>query len=228
MVRRTPVLAVQEHEGVARERAALVIFSWQTTLVARSSPPPAAIDGEKRPSARKNALMRSTARPTFAPAAHHRPVGAGAAFAPNAGSASVREPERGASERLRRVTVPRRGIPAVWPARPDASPAPRSATDQAPIGLIPSRGYPKFHNDCAASEIRIGARELQCIGCSPPHDHPHVYIRIGEQGSALCPYCATRFRHDPKLTPFESDPLECAFAAPEASAETPITRRTTP
>ena len=41
--------------------------------------------------------------------------------------------------------------------------------------------YPRFRNDRAVSEIRIGAREFKCIGVSPPHDHPHVYIDLGER-----------------------------------------------
>jgi hypothetical protein len=30
-------------------------------------------------------------------------------------------------------------------------------------------------------EIRIGAREVKCIGVSPPHDHTHVNIDMGER-----------------------------------------------
>ena len=64
------------------------------------------------------------------------------------------------------------------------------------------RGYPKFRNDRAVAEIRIGVREFNCIGVSPPHDH------MGEQNAILCPYCATRFRFDPRLGPSEADPPE--------------------
>jgi uncharacterized Zn-finger protein len=32
-----------------------------------------------------------------------------------------------------------------------------------------------------------------CIGESPPQDHPHVYINMGEAATVLCPYCATLF-----------------------------------
>jgi len=53
-------------------------------------------------------------------------------------------------------------------------------------------GYLKFRNDRAVPEIRIGVREFNCIGVSPPLDHPHVYINMGEQDAILCPYCATR------------------------------------
>jgi uncharacterized Zn-finger protein len=67
-------------------------------------------------------------------------------------------------------------------------------------------GYLKFRNDRAVPEIRIGVREFNCIGVSPPLDHPHVYISMGEQDAILCPYCATRFRFDPRLGPWEADP----------------------
>jgi len=34
----------------------------------------------------------------------------------------------------------------------------------------------------------------KCIGVSPPQDHPHIYINMGEADTILCPYCGTRFR----------------------------------
>jgi uncharacterized Zn-finger protein len=70
---------------------------------------------------------------------------------------------------------------------------------------------PKFRNDDAVPEIRIGVREFNCIGVSPPHDHPHVYIDMGDQDAILCPYCSTRFRFDPQLAPFEADPPDTLF-----------------
>jgi uncharacterized Zn-finger protein len=75
--------------------------------------------------------------------------------------------------------------------------------------------YPKFQNDRAAPEIRIGVREFSCIGVSPPHDHPHVYIDMGDEGTILCPYCATRYRYDPRLPPSEADPEGSIFVDPE-------------
>ena len=75
--------------------------------------------------------------------------------------------------------------------------------------------YPKFQNDRAVPEIRIGVREFNCIGVSPPHDHPHIYINMGDQDAILCPYCATRFRFDPRLGPRESDPPGSLFVDPD-------------
>ena len=43
-------------------------------------------------------------------------------------------------------------------------------------------GYLKFRNDRGIPEICIGVREFECIGESPPQDHPHVYINMGEAG----------------------------------------------
>jgi uncharacterized Zn-finger protein len=66
--------------------------------------------------------------------------------------------------------------------------------------------YPKFRNDRGAPEICMGVREFMCIGEFPPQDHPHVYINMGEPDTILCPYCATRFRFDPRLTPLDANP----------------------
>src|SRR3984893_5653411 len=73
-------------------------------------------------------------------------------------------------------------------------------------------GYPKFKNDRGVPEICIGVKEFMCIGESPPQDHPHVYINMGEANTILCPYCATRFRFDPRLTPLDADPPDSFFA----------------
>ncbi len=62
-----------------------------------------------------------------------------------------------------------------------------------------SSGYSKFKNDRGLQEIRIRTKEFECIGASPPLDHPHVYLNMGTASSILCPYCGTRFRFDPLL-----------------------------
>jgi uncharacterized Zn-finger protein len=81
------------------------------------------------------------------------------------------------------------------------------ATPMALVG-----GYPKFKNDRGVPEICIGVKEFMCIGESPPQDHPHVYINMGEADAILCPYCATRFRFDPRLTSLGADPPDSFFA----------------
>jgi uncharacterized Zn-finger protein len=46
-------------------------------------------------------------------------------------------------------------------------------------------GYPKFKNDRGVPEICIGVKEFMCIGESPPQDHPHVYINMGEANTHI-------------------------------------------
>jgi uncharacterized Zn-finger protein len=72
-------------------------------------------------------------------------------------------------------------------------------------------GYPKFKNDLGVREIRIGARQFACIGASPPNDHPHVYLDMGESDRIVCPYCSTVFLYTSALAPFAADPPECVF-----------------
>jgi uncharacterized Zn-finger protein len=82
-------------------------------------------------------------------------------------------------------------------------------------GWIPERkpapGYPKLKNDRGVREIRIGAREFECIGAAPPHDHPHVHIDMGSQDTVLCPYCGTRYRIDDSLSPMQAEPADSLF-----------------
>jgi len=84
-------------------------------------------------------------------------------------------------------------------------------------GIVPADnqtdgGYLKFRNDHGVAEIHIGVREFKCVGASPPQDHPHVYINMGDADMILCPYCGTRFRLDPRLGPLEAEPLDSVFA----------------
>ena len=78
-------------------------------------------------------------------------------------------------------------------------------------------GYLKFRNDRGVPEIRIGVREFKCIGESPPQDHPHIYIDMGQTDTILCPYCGTRFRFDPRLTPLDAEPPDSLFADQRAA-----------
>lgn len=82
---------------------------------------------------------------------------------------------------------------------------------QEPLAGHHARRYPKFRNDRAAPNIRIGVKEFKCIGVSPPHDHPHVYINMGDDDAILCPYCGTRYCFDPRLGPFDADPPDSRY-----------------
>jgi uncharacterized Zn-finger protein len=67
---------------------------------------------------------------------------------------------------------------------------------------------PKFHNDAGVPAIDIGVHEFECIGALPPFDHPHVYIDMGDENEAICPYCSTLYRFDPKLSADAARPSE--------------------
>jgi uncharacterized Zn-finger protein len=95
----------------------------------------------------------------------------------------------------------------------------RAASMAAELGT--ARGYPKFKNDLGVREIRIGAREFECIGAAPPHDHPHVHIDMGSQDTILCPYCATRYRMDPEVRGVQADPPDSMFADADAAPRPP-------
>jgi uncharacterized Zn-finger protein len=68
---------------------------------------------------------------------------------------------------------------------------------------------PHFHNHPGVPVIEIGAREFMCIGDTPPFDHPHVFLDIGDAAEIICPYCSTLYRHDASLDPHTARPPEC-------------------
>ena len=70
---------------------------------------------------------------------------------------------------------------------------------------------PYFKNDIGVKTIEIGAREFKCAGASPPFDHPHVFLDMGDDDSIICPYCSTLYRHRGDLGHGASEPPGCAF-----------------
>jgi uncharacterized Zn-finger protein len=76
---------------------------------------------------------------------------------------------------------------------------------------------PHFHNDPGVTCIEIGSKEFMCIGASPPFDHPHVFLDMGDDAEIICPYCSTLYRHDPSLGTDEARPAECAWREPAAA-----------
>ena len=70
---------------------------------------------------------------------------------------------------------------------------------------------PHFVNDVGVNRIKIGVKEFQCMGASPPQDHPHIYLDMGNDKEIVCPYCSTLYVHDPSLAPTESDPPGCIY-----------------
>jgi uncharacterized Zn-finger protein len=72
---------------------------------------------------------------------------------------------------------------------------------------------PHFANDKGVDKIKIGVKEFQCMGAAPPHDHPHVYLDMGDDAQIVCPYCSTLFVYDRTLGQAESDPADCVYVA---------------
>jgi len=72
----------------------------------------------------------------------------------------------------------------------------------------------KFLNDAAVDSITLGLKSFACIGNTPPHDHPHVYLEMGDEDEILCPYCATQYQFDPLFEDTETDPPGCLFDGP--------------
>ena len=88
---------------------------------------------------------------------------------------------------------------------------PRTDKERLEAPVQWGHAYVKFRNDNGVPEIHIGVREFECIGVSPPQDHPHIYLDMGNDDTIRCPYCATLFRFDPRLGPGEADPPDCLF-----------------
>jgi uncharacterized Zn-finger protein len=73
---------------------------------------------------------------------------------------------------------------------------------------------PHFQNDPGVPVIEIGAKEFMCVGATPPFDHPHIFLDMGDESEIVCSYCSTLYRFDPALDAHAARPPECALAAP--------------
>jgi uncharacterized Zn-finger protein len=80
---------------------------------------------------------------------------------------------------------------------------------------------PRFVNDRGVPQIRIGVKEFQCMGASPPYDHPHVYLDMGTESEIVCPYCSTLFVFDARLQATETEPGHCVYKATAPAGERP-------
>ena len=72
---------------------------------------------------------------------------------------------------------------------------------------------PHYHNQPGVATVKVGAKEFMCMGALPPFDHPHVYIDMGADNTAICPYCSTHFVFDAALPHGASSPPDCAYHA---------------
>ncbi|WP_316859904.1 zinc-finger domain-containing protein [uncultured Cohaesibacter sp.] len=66
-----------------------------------------------------------------------------------------------------------------------------------------------FKNDEGVSEISIGQRSFECMGATPPQDHPHIFLNMGQKDQIRCPYCSTLYRFDPELKDTQTRPARC-------------------
>jgi len=70
-------------------------------------------------------------------------------------------------------------------------------------------GISSFKNDIGVKEIQIGTKGFVCIGETPPMDHPHIYLTMGEENHKVCLYCNTKYVYNPALSIKESVPNTC-------------------
>ena len=85
---------------------------------------------------------------------------------------------------------------------------------------------PHFCNDRGVEKIHIGVKEFQCMGASPPHDHPHVFLDMGQDRQVICPYCSTLYLLSDTLHAGATEPPGCAYREPVgAGAAGPAGRR---
>ena len=68
-----------------------------------------------------------------------------------------------------------------------------------------------FCNDVGAEKVQIGVKEFQCMGASPPYDHPHVFLDMGSDRQIICPYCSTLYVLDERLGAGQTEPAGCAY-----------------
>ncbi len=74
------------------------------------------------------------------------------------------------------------------------------------VRAMADSAVPHFQNDAGANRIDIGVREFMCEGATPPFDHPHVFLDMGDATEIVCPYCSTLFRYRADLGPIDTDP----------------------
>lgn len=57
---------------------------------------------------------------------------------------------------------------------------------------------PLMQNDEGLPSLPVAQRRFGCRGASPPHDHPHIYLDMGDAAREIrCPYCSTLYVYAP-------------------------------
>jgi uncharacterized Zn-finger protein len=72
-------------------------------------------------------------------------------------------------------------------------------------------GIPHFQNDDGHAVVEIGVKEFMCVGATPPFDHPHEFLDMGDDNEKVCPYCSTLYRFNPALSATETKPAGCSY-----------------
>ena len=73
-----------------------------------------------------------------------------------------------------------------------------------------------FQNDSGVPKISIGVKEFMCVGATPPFDHPHEYLDMGDDDEKICPYCSTLYLYDATVPPSSSEPGGHIYVPPES------------
>ena len=68
---------------------------------------------------------------------------------------------------------------------------------------------PQYKNDIGVQSIEIGVRNFQCVGETPPMDHPHIYLTMGSDIRKVCLYCNTEYTLNSSLSREETIPEGC-------------------
>lgn len=76
--------------------------------------------------------------------------------------------------------------------------------------VMAAHSIPHFHNQPGVPLVRVGAKEFMCVGALPPFDHPHIFIDMGADSDAICPYCSTHYVYD-EILHGGCEPAECVF-----------------
>lgn len=76
---------------------------------------------------------------------------------------------------------------------------------------------PHSKNDLGIASIRVGTKEFMCVGATPPFDHPHIFIDMGDDTETVCPYCSTLFKYDASLHG-GAEPASCLYHPEDAAA----------
>lgn len=68
-----------------------------------------------------------------------------------------------------------------------------------------------FANDIGVESIRISVKKFKCIGASPPMDHPHVFLDMGDGIEIVCPYCSTKYIFDSQIAAGNARPMNVIY-----------------